>query len=284
MQQAIGIAKLNMTARKVNSVDEAGHDPNFIDVLDDGHLDFSQIRLGEASAACGKAAMAWRKQLNQLVESGQVHATVGGPSNSDSMRLAGREQQGDDEGTPGMEPHFNFNGRLRIVGLTEHRTIREVIDYVKKDRVLDVIEQTHNVFEKYGVRNPRIGVSGLNPHAHGAEDENEIAPAVREARERGIDAIGPKPPDSIFWECLEGVYDVVVCMTHDQRNIALKTRGIGQGTVSASSIFHGDKLSFGPNHGTAYNIVGKGIANHASMLAAIKTAATFMAGKGFPQN
>lgn len=277
MEMAVKIAGAQLSVRTVDSVNRAGEDPNTIDVLDRGNLNPEELKLGQASAAHGRAMIEWRKHANELLATGQVQAVVNGPVNSESLRLAG----GGEAYQP-RDPQFSFNGPLRIAALTDHVTLRQAIEMVKRERVLETLELIHRTFEKYGIPNPRIGVAGLNPHAQGPEDQEEIAPAVEAARSRGINAIGPKPPDSVFYECAEGMYDVVLAMTHDQRNIAQKTRKL-EGTVNASSIFQGDKISLGVSHGTAYNIVGKGIAKHDSMLAAIKTAATLATGKGFPR-
>jgi 4-hydroxythreonine-4-phosphate dehydrogenase len=139
----------------------------------------------------------------------------------------------------------------------------------------------HAALSRWGFPDVRIAVSGLNPHAQGPEEEEEIAPAVEAARARGINVVGPLSPDTVFRACADGEYDLVLAMTHDQANIAQKTRKL-EGTVSIGD--PSDPLiRMSVSHGTAYDIAGKGIASHESILQAIKTAACFAEGKVFPR-
>jgi 4-hydroxythreonine-4-phosphate dehydrogenase len=131
---------------------------------------------------------------------------------------------------------------------------------------------------KWGLKKPRIAVAGLNPHALFEEDREEIAPAVKAARSQGIDASGPVAPDSVFRMTLEGRYDAVVTMYHDQGQIALKTAAF----EGACTIYMGlPYVLLNVPHGSAFDIAGKGVAQHRSMLAAMKTAAALAAGRGF---
>jgi 4-hydroxythreonine-4-phosphate dehydrogenase len=121
-------------------------------------------------------------------------------------------------------------------------------------------------------------VAGLNAHAYGDEDKHQIAPGVERAKAEGIDVTGPAPPDSVFRWCIDGRYDVVLAMYHDQGHIAVKTWGF---VGNCAMILGTPYIHLSVAHGTAFDIVGKGIANHEMMLTAMRQAASLGAGKGF---
>lgn len=277
MTRAAALVGSPQAVRKVQTVEGAGEDPMTVDVLDPGNLDAKDVITAQASAICGKATWEWRQLGNQLLKDGLVQGTVSAPVNTAALKLAG-VRTGLSETSPNV---LNFNGPLRIIRFTDHTLLRDVPALVKKQAVLDVLTMVHGAFTRWGFPEVRIAVSGLNPHALGPEEEGEIAPAVEAARSCGMNVTGPLPPDTVFRACADGEYDLVLAMTHDQANIAQKTRKL-EGTVSIGD--PGDPLiRMSVSHGTAYDIAGKGIASHESILEAIKTAACFAAGKGFPR-
>ncbi|HXG36233.1 MAG TPA: 4-hydroxythreonine-4-phosphate dehydrogenase PdxA [Dehalococcoidia bacterium] len=275
MRMGVELAGNKLTVRQVDSVQEAGRDPSSIDVLEFGELRPEEITIGQASAAGGRAQWEWVQQASRLLKSGELNALAMAPVNSEALKLSGVARGGMGPSSPHM---FNFNGPLRVVRLTDHTLYRDVPQEVKKDKILPVLEMIHDCFTRWGFSNPRIAISGLNPHAMGEEEDLEIKPAVAAAREKGINASGPWPPDSVFHQCASGEFDVVLAMTHDQANIAQKTRKL-EGIVSIADPLD-PYIRVSISHGTAYDIAGKGIANHESILQAIKTAAAMAAGKG----
>ncbi len=277
MSQAVALVGSPQVVRRVESVEGAGEDPMTVDVLDPGNLDAQDVVIARASAACGKATWEWRQLANDLLKEGRIQATVSAPVNTEALKLAGVRS-----GLSSTSPHvLNFNGSLRIIRFTDHTLLRDVPALVKKDALLGVLRMVHAAFTRWGFPDLRIAVSGLNPHAMGPEEDEEIRPAVEAARARGMNVVGPLSPDTVFRACADGEYDLVLAMTHDQTNIAQKTRKL-EGTVSIGD--PSDPLiRMSVSHGTAYDIAGKGIASHESILEAIKTAACFAAGRGFPR-
>ena len=175
-----------------------------------------------------------------------------------------------------------MSGKLRVVHLTTHRSLKVACDYVTRERVLSKLELTHRVFGEWGLPNPRIGVAALNPHASdggllGTEETAAIGPAVAAAREGGIDAYGPVPADIVFHQAILGRYDVVLAMYHDQGHIPVKVHGFEQ-SVSVNLGLPFVRSSV--DHGTAFDIAGKGVADHHSMVEAIKVASALCSGKG----
>jgi 4-hydroxythreonine-4-phosphate dehydrogenase len=142
---------------------------------------------------------------------------------------------------------------------------------VKADRVLACIRAGHGHLMQLGVSNPRLGVCGLNPHAgenrlFGDQDEDEIRPAIEAARREGIDAGGPLPPDTAFRHAFEGRWDILVAMYHDQGHIPMKLIAFEDGVNVTVGL---PIIRTSVDHGTAFDIAGKGTASPANMVAAI---------------
>lgn len=267
MSAAVALVGAPQLVRKFDAIDGTGEDSMSIDVLDPGNLDIKDVVTAKASAVCGKATWEWRQLANDLLTRGLVQGTVSAPVNTEALKLAGL-RSGLSETSPNV---FNFNGPLRIIRFTDHTLLRDVPALVKKQSVLDVLAMIHAALSRWGFPEVRIAVSGLNPHAQGPEEEQEIAPAVEAARARGIDVVGPLSPDTVFRACADGEYDLVLAMTHDQANIAQKTRRL-EGTVSIGD--PSDPLiRMSVSHGTAYDIAGKGVANVGAARAALLLAA-----------
>jgi 4-hydroxythreonine-4-phosphate dehydrogenase len=175
------------------------------------------------------------------------------------------------------------DGELRVAHVSTHVSLREACNRVKKDRVLRVIELAYNACLSFGISAPRIAVSGLNPHAgegglFGREEIEEIAPAIEAAKAKGIDAIGPIPPDTVFAKALGGMYDIVIAMYHDQGHIPLKTLGFRYDKAAGKwQTISGVNITLGlpivrssVDHGTAFDQAWQGTANESSLLNAIE--------------
>ena len=171
---------------------------------------------------------------------------------------------------------MRISGKLRVVPLTEHVSLSDAITMATPERILQVIEMANASLRAWGFEKPRIAVAGINPHAMFPQDQERVGPAVEKARARGIDAHGPLVPDAVFRQCIQGQWDVVVTMFHDQGQIAVKTVGFeGACTVYVGLPF----VMLNVPHGTAYDIAGRGVAQHASMLSAVRTAALLASGQ-----
>ncbi len=238
-----------------------------------------QWELGTVSKACGAAAFGYIDHSITLALAKEIDAVVTCPINKEALQLAGYNYPGHTEiyaeksGVETFTMMFKL-GAVSVVHVTTHCSLREAIDLVKKDRVLDNIKLLYNALKDLGIEKPVIAVSGLNPHAgenglFGTEDLEEIVPAVEAARELGIDASGPYPPDTVFMKSFKGEFDGVVSMLHDHGFVALKSRDFEQGvniTVGLPII----RTSVG--HGTAFDIAGKNHASEKSLLEAIDAA------------
>lgn len=277
MQRGINTAGVNLKLRLVENAKEASDDPGWIDVLDSGALDPSDIELGVAKAESGRANGAWLEQAAELALCGEVAASVMAPVNAKSLMKGNAIDKiiTTDESACYLTL---ISGPLRVVHVFDHVLMEEVCKRMSTDLVLGAIRKTHQCLAPWGIPQPRIAVAGLNPHAHGPQEKHAIAPAVEIAQSEGIDVTGPIAPDTVFRHCIEDRFDVVVAMCHDQGHIAIKTWGF----VGNCALFLGAPYLFmSVGHGTAYDIAGKGIANHEMILAAILQGASLAKGRGF---
>ena len=166
------------------------------------------------------------------------------------------------------------NDELRVILVTIHVALKDVPALITKERVLKTIRLAALACESYGIMKPRIAVAGLNPHAgengmFGQEEIEVIAPAIASARDEGFDASGPYAGDTIFMRARKGEFDIVVAQYHDQGLIPVKYLGIEQGVnVTVGLPF----IRTSVDHGTAFDIAGKGIADHSSLRYALTQA------------
>jgi 4-hydroxythreonine-4-phosphate dehydrogenase len=276
LEQAISLVGANLSVRAVQSLEQARFEPGCIDVIDPGTLDAGDITMGRLSPACGRAVVQWWDLATGLAMAGKVAAVVKGTVSKEAIALGGATER--EHG--GETFLFLITGSpLRVVHLTDHVPLREALAQVREQKVLDLIRLTHESLVKWGLPAPRIGVAGINPHAQGAEEKEQIGPAIARAVAQGIDAIGPISPDSAFRQCIDGQYDCIVAHYHDQGHIAIKTwKFDGNCALNLGSPF----IRLSVPHGPAFDIAGRGMADHRSMTEALMTAASLAAGQGFP--
>jgi 4-hydroxythreonine-4-phosphate dehydrogenase len=223
--------------------------------------------------------MEYIAKATELTLAGEVKALVTTPINKEATKLAGYQDIGHLEylaritGAPEYATML-VTGPLSVVHLTTHYSLKDACKLITKERILAKLKLTHDSFLKWGVKQPRIAVAGLNPHAgegglFGSEEIEEIEPAVKEARHLGIDAQGPFPADSVFNRAINGEFDVVLALYHDQGHIPIKVYGFERSVSIALGL---PFIRTSVDHGTAFDIAGKGIANPESLTEAIKTA------------
>ena len=287
MRQAVQATGLPLEINETGDPVAAGRNPAVVDVVDIHNLNPEDITVGQISVPCGKAAMEWVTKAGELALAGIVDAIATAPLNKEAASLAGFQSIGHTELLQELAgaktvPTMLLSKNLRVVHLTTHRSLRVACDYVKQERILEFLQLTHDTFVKWGFPRPRLAAAGLNPHNSdggllGNEEAEEIAPAVNAARERGIDAVGPIPADSVFPQAIEGRYDVVLAMFHDQGHIPVKVYGFEE-SVTANLGLPFVRTSV--DHGTAFDIAGQGIAQHVSMLESIRLAVELARGNG----
>lgn len=241
--------------------------------------DLSNVRWGELSPQAGKAAAQAVIAAAKAALAGEVDALVTAPLNKEAMADGGYAYPGHTELLADITktPRYGMlllSGPLRVVHVSTHVSLREAIERVRTARILECIRLGSDACKSLGITSPRIAVAGLNPHAgenalFGTEDREEIAPAVVQAQAEGIAASGPHPPDTVFARAAKGEFDLVVAMYHDQGHIPVKLHGFDTGVNVTIGL---PILRVSVDHGTAFDIAGKGIAREQSLLEAIRIA------------
>ena len=237
---------------------------------------------GSADAAC--ASVEWVCEGARRCLAGKLNGLVTAPVNKEAIVRAGinfvgqtelLSQMAATERTAMMLLGTDDRGRwLRVALATTHVPLRDVSAKLTTEKVQTAVELSALACQDLGLARARIGVCGLNPHAGeggkiGTEELTTIGPAVRQAQARGIDAVGPISADALFYYALRGEYDVVVAMYHDQGLAPLKMIAFEQGVNWTLGL---PFTRTSPDHGTAYDIAGRGIANPSSMIAALRLA------------
>ncbi|MCR4393576.1 MAG: 4-hydroxythreonine-4-phosphate dehydrogenase PdxA [Dehalococcoidales bacterium] len=268
---------------KLNPIKEIADikcEPGTIDLLDLHNIHPSEVSIGRICKSCGKAAVEYVLKACEMAMSGEVDALVTAPINKESTTLAGFGELGHMEllaKYTGTREYATMlvSGTLRVVHLTTHYSLKNALDQVVRERIFNRLKLIHNSFVGWGIQKPTIAVAALNPHAGeggilGDEEIREIAPAIKDARECDIDARGPFPADTVFNRAIKGEFDVVLAMYHDQGHIAVKVYGF-ENSISVALGLPFIRTSV--DHGTAFDIAGKGIASAESMIEAVKMAA-----------
>lgn len=290
MRQIVGLLQSGLRIRAIDKATEARFEYGTIDVLDLKNVDVQKLEFGKIDAMCGEASFRAVEKAIELALAGDVEATVTGPINKKSINEAGHHFAGHTE----IYAHYTNTKKyamllveenLSVIHVSTHVSLRQACDLVKTERVLEVIELLHDGLKSLGKENLKIGVAGLNPHAgdsglFGTEDEKEILPAILEARKKGYNAEGPVPPDTLFSKAVTGAYGGVVAMYHDQGHIPFKLNGFKWNAEKQQmDSVKGVNITLGlpiirtsVDHGTAFEIAGKGIASPDAMLLAIESA------------
>jgi 4-hydroxythreonine-4-phosphate dehydrogenase len=281
---------LPVEVKAIASVSEAVFEQGTVEVLDLKNVNLDELKFGEVSAMAGNASFEAVKKVIELALAGEVDATVTGPINKKSINEAGHHFAGHTE----IYAHYTntrkyamllVEDKMKVIHVSTHVSLRQACDLVKKDRILQVTELLHSGMKQLGETNLRIGIAGLNPHAgdsglFGTEDDEEILPAVLEAREMGYEVEGPVPPDTLFAKAATGYYGGVVAMYHDQGHIPFKLAGFKwNAEKNRMDSVKGVNITMGlpiirtsVDHGTAFEIAGKGIASPDAMVLAIESA------------
>lgn len=286
------IRRLNLPAaiNPIRQVKDARFQFGTIDVFDLDNVDLAALKFGEISAMAGAASFDAVKRVIELALQGEVDATVTGPINKKSINEAGHHFAGHTE----IYAHYTGTKKyamllveenMKVIHVSTHVSLRQACDLVKKERILEVTELLHNGLISLGEQNLKIGIAGLNPHAgdsglFGTEDDEEIAPAVEEAKRRGFDVEGPVPADTLFSKAATGYFGGVVAMYHDQGHIPFKLTGFKwnaekqqMDSVKGVNITMGlPIIRTSVDHGTAFEIAGKGVASPDAMILAIESA------------
>lgn len=252
----------------------------------DIEIEGAPLPWGQLSKTAGDAAFRFIEKAVQDALSGDIGCIVTAPINKEALNLAGHHY----DGHTGMLRHLTNSSaaymllasdRLKVIHVSTHVALQEAIRRATTERVLATIRAGNSHLKRIGYDNPRIAVAGINPHCgenglFGTEDDDQIVPAVAAARSEGINVEGPISADTVFHRAYTGAFDLVVAQYHDQGHIPIKLVAFDT-AVNVSVELPIDRTSV--DHGTAFDIAGKGIANHGNMNSAIAYARKLVSGK-----
>jgi 4-hydroxythreonine-4-phosphate dehydrogenase len=236
---------------------------------------------GQPDAANASAVVGSIEQATKLALIGAVGGVVTNPINKAALYQAGFAYPGHTEflaeltGATGQQIMMLASPMLRVVPVTVHASLRDSIAMLTTEMIVAAARTTAAALRRdFGIVSPRLAVAGLNPHAGekgalGTEEATMVQPAIDALRAEGLDVSGPWPPDTMFTAAARARYDVAICMYHDQALIPLKTLDMDHGVNVTLGL---PIVRTSPDHGTAYDIAGKGLANATSLLAAIELA------------
>lgn len=244
------------------------------------------FRVGEVAAECGEAAVRAVERCAGDAMAGEIDAMMTCPLHKEAIHAAGYV---DDIGHQEILARLTgakvtatmlMTPGLRVVHLSTHKSLIEAGRFVTFENVLERLKLCHESLCAWGMQNARIAAAALNPHGGeggllGREEIEAIAPAVRAAREAGMDVVGPLPADSVFNRAIAGEFDVVLAMYHDQGHIAIKVHNFHESVTATLGI---PLIRTSVDHGTAFDIAGKGVADPRGAVAALRAAAALAEG------
>lgn len=297
IQKTLDELKIEKRINIISDVQDAKFEKSEIDVYHIEMVDIEKLEIGKVSAMAGEAAFQSVIKVIELAMESKVNATVTAPLHKESINLAGHKFSGHTE----IYAHYTNTKKyamllveedLRVIHVSTHVSLRQACDAVEKNRIIEVTELINDACKQFGIISPRIAIAALNPHAgdgglFGDEEIKEIIPAIKELKEKGINAEGPYPADTLFAIAKGGTFDGCVAMYHDQGHIPFKLVGFNwdKETNKMKSV-RGVNITLGlpiirtsVDHGTAFEIAGKGVASEDAMVLAIEYAVQMVKNK-----
>ena len=282
LANACKIMNVDLRINKIEKPEDGDYSEGVLNLIDLDNIDMDQFEFGKVNGICGKAAFQYIQKSIELANEGLVDAVATTPINKESLRagdinfIGHTEIFGELTNTEDPLTMFETNG-TRIFFLTRHVSLRDMLDLIKKERIKDYVKRCLIALEKLGVKDGTMAIAGLNPHSgeHGLfgwEEVNEVTPAIEELQAEGYKVVGPIGADSVFHQAAIGRYNSVLSLYHDQGHIAAKTLDFEK-TISITNGM--PILRTSVDHGTAFDIAGKGIVSAVSMIEAILLAAKY---------
>lgn len=281
LEKAVDICNLDLKINVIDNVEEGKYEKGILNVIDLDNVDIDVLEYGKVQGMCGRAAFEYIKKSVELTMAKKGDAIATTPINKESLRAGNINYIGHTEIlgdlTGSRDPLTMFEvANMRVFFLTRHLSLKAACESIKKEKVLEYIERCTKALEQLGVKG-KMAVAGLNPHSgehglFGLEEVDEIEPAIKAAQEKGYDVCGPVGADSVFHQALQGRYQAVLSLYHDQGHIATKTYDFER-TIAITLDM--PVLRTSVDHGTAFDIAGKGIVSAISMIEAVKLATKY---------
>jgi 4-phospho-D-threonate 3-dehydrogenase / 4-phospho-D-erythronate 3-dehydrogenase len=280
LQENANLLRANVKLEGINSIEESIFSPDRLLVLDLNNIASGDIRIGQINAGNGRVAAEYIFKAVELALARKVHGIATSPINKEALNLDGYPYPGHTELLAKLTHTNNYammmvGGPLRVVLVTTHLSLKEVCSKITHHQVLKIINLTHRSMGCFEIPKPKIALAALNPHAgegglFGQEERQCLIPAIKEAQRAGIDTTGPYPADTLFQHDKSKNFDVIIAMYHDQGLIPVKMTAFGRAVNVTLGL---PIIRTSVDHGTAYDIAGKGQANPGSLIEAVKLAA-----------
>jgi 4-phospho-D-threonate 3-dehydrogenase / 4-phospho-D-erythronate 3-dehydrogenase len=280
MLAASNMLKINaFKLRRVQDISDCSFSHEFLNILDLNLFGIDQLLHGKVNAVSGSAAFECLKKAIELAKNKEIDAIATAPLNKEALHLAGHKYAGHTEilaDLTGTKDYamLLYDKKLSVIHVSTHISLLEAVTGLKRERIEKVTVLAENAMKRLMGKSPRIAVAGINPHSgenglFGDEEIREIIPAIKNMKAKGLNVEGPVPPDTVFLQALNGKYDVVVAMYHDQGHIPLKLLGFNTGVnITVGLPF----IRTSVDHGTAFEIAWQGKASEESMVEAVKLA------------
>lgn len=284
LEKAAKVLGKELKFNKIDEPEEAKYEFGTIDIIETGDYDTDSLEWGKEQKLAGQMAVDFIMKSIELGKAKKIDAVSTAPIHKGAIKLVGVKQPGhteiyqDETQSPYALTMFSCH-KLRVFFVSRHMSLVDACHYATKERVLEDVTNIDKELRKVGIENPLIAVAGLNPHngdngLFGREEIDELAPAVKAAQERGINCVGPCPADSVFHIGKSGKYDAILSLYHDQGHIACKTLDFEK---SVTLTFGLPFIRSSVDHGTAFDIAGKGIAGAVSLIESTKVVAEYAA-------
>jgi 4-phospho-D-threonate 3-dehydrogenase / 4-phospho-D-erythronate 3-dehydrogenase len=279
LKRALNFVNSNLYINPVSKIKDAEYKQGTINCYDLRLLD-EQLPVGKVSKEAGNAAFRYLEKAIALAKEKTIDAICTAPLNKEALHLSGHIYPGHTEILAELTDTSDYAmmlsaPNLKVIHVTTHVGLIKAVELITPDRVYQVIKLADETLKKAGINSPKIAVCGINPHAgeNGlfgyGEEEEKIVPAVEKAQDNNIDVVGPLPADTLFFRATRGDFDIVIAMYHDQGHGPIKVLGLESGVNITVGL---PIIRTSVDHGTAFDIAGKGIASEESLVEAIRQA------------
>jgi len=281
LEMGMSHARVRLEIEHVASPGKASFKKGVVPLVDLANTDPSLFPLGKASAESGRLTGETLSRAIDFAKAGEVDAITFAPLNKRAMFDGGWKFPDEHKMFAHLLGHQGYFSEMNVLDgqwmsrVTGHQSLRQALDGIHPESITDAIKLADRMMRKAGVATPRIAVAALNPHAgegglFGRDEIEMIRPTVEAAAKTGIACTGPYPADTVYIRAFAGEFDSVVAMYHDQGQIATKLRGFNRGVTVTAGL---DTVFTTPSHGTAFDIVGKGVAKTGAIESAVRLAA-----------
>lgn len=284
MERAAAVKHATLNFHRISDPSEANFEFGTCDILETGDYDTDSIEWGRVQKLAGEMSVDFIHKSIELGMAGKINAVSTAPINKQAIKLAGVKEPGHTEmyqvetGSRYALTMFSCH-KLRVFFVSRHMSLIDACKFATKDVVLQDVIDINTELRKIGIEHPLIAVAALNPHGgdnglFGTEEQTDLIPAVRAAQALGINCVGPCPADSVFHVGKSGKYDAILSLYHDQGHIACKTYDFEK---SVTLTFGLPFIRSSVDHGTAFDVAGKNIAQGNSMIESTKVVSEYAA-------